>query len=202
VQLYRYFVSQSSEFCCHKPLCCFSTSVYFYCLFRYRLSPENFGCTLVQLTRTNSTEHSPCCGASSRPISQEILRLYETRRCITVFTGACNFSLHWARWIHSTPSHPVSWKAIRISCFVQSTFRKIETDMVTAAFAGSSYRNVWFVPLYRDRTVGIALGYGLDGVLGFDSRRWLGIFLFTTASRMALEPTQPPTQWLPGALWG
>jgi hypothetical protein len=38
------------------------------------------------------------------------------------------------------------------------------------------------------------------GVLGFDSRRGLGIFLFTTASRMALGPTQPPIQWEPGAL--
>jgi len=28
VQLYCYFVSQSSEFCRHNPLCCFSTSVY------------------------------------------------------------------------------------------------------------------------------------------------------------------------------
>jgi hypothetical protein len=44
----------------------------------------------------------------------------------------------------------------------------------------------------RDSSVGIALGYGLDDhVLGFDSRRGLGIFLFTTASRTALEPTQP-----------
>jgi hypothetical protein len=34
------------------------------------------------------------------------------------------------------------------------------------------------------------------GVLGFDSRRWLGIFLFTTASRTALVPTQPPIQWV------
>jgi hypothetical protein len=38
------------------------------------------------------------------------------------------------------------------------------------------------------------------GVIGFDSRRWLGIFLFTTASRTALGLTQPPIQWVPGAL--
>jgi hypothetical protein len=40
------------------------------------------------------------------------------------------------------------------------------------------------------------------GVLGFDSRRGLGIFLFTTASRTALGPTQLPVQWVPGALGG
>jgi hypothetical protein len=38
------------------------------------------------------------------------------------------------------------------------------------------------------------------GVLGFDSRRGLGIFLFTTASRTALGPTQPPIQCVPGDL--
>jgi hypothetical protein len=38
------------------------------------------------------------------------------------------------------------------------------------------------------------------GVLGFDSRRVLGIFLFTTASRKGLGPTQPPIQFVPGTL--
>jgi hypothetical protein len=37
-------------------------------------------------------------------------------------------------------------------------------------------------------------------VLEFDSRWWLGIFLFTNMSRMALGLTQPPIQWVPEAL--
>jgi hypothetical protein len=47
VQLYRYFVSQSSEFCRHNPLCCLLTSIY--CckrIFHYRLSPETYGYTI------------------------------------------------------------------------------------------------------------------------------------------------------------
>jgi hypothetical protein len=39
------------------------------------------------------------------------------------------------------------------------------------------------------------------GVLGFDSWRGLGIFLFSTVSRTDLGPTQPPIQWVPQALF-
>jgi hypothetical protein len=56
-------------------------------------------------------------------------------------------------------------------------------------------------PKSSDSSVGIALGYGLDdrgSRVRFPSG--LGIFLFTTASRTDLGPTQPPVQWLPGAL--
>jgi hypothetical protein len=38
------------------------------------------------------------------------------------------------------------------------------------------------------------------GVQGFNSQQELGIFLFTMVSRIALGPTHPPTQWIPGAL--
>jgi hypothetical protein len=53
----------------------------------------------------------------------------------------------------------------------------------------------------RDSSVVIELGNGLDDR---GSRVRLpvgaGIFLFTTASRTALGPTQPTIQWVPGAL--
>jgi hypothetical protein len=53
----------------------------------------------------------------------------------------------------------------------------------------------------QDSSVGIALGHGLDDrVLGFDSRQGLEIFLFTTASRTALESTKPRIQWASGVL--
>jgi hypothetical protein len=74
VQLYRYFLSQSSEFCRYKPLCCFSAIVYFCCrLFRYRLSPETFVYTVVIGHSVDEFEQSylallPCCFQPSRKV--------------------------------------------------------------------------------------------------------------------------------------
>jgi hypothetical protein len=46
----------------------------------------------------------------------------------------------------------------------------------------------------------MALGYGLDDQ-GFESRQGVGIFLFATATRLALgPPTQSPFLWVPGVL--
>jgi hypothetical protein len=64
-----------------------------------------------------------------------------------------------------------------------------------------------FISLCRkswDSAVGIATGYGLRaGRPKFDSRQEQEIFLYSKESRLALEPTQPPIQWVPGALfWG
>jgi hypothetical protein len=53
--------------------------------------------------------------------------------------------------------------------------------------------------LLTSRDGSIALGFGLDDRV-FESRQGLGIFLFTTASRPTLGPTQPPIQWVPGTL--
>jgi len=77
MQLYRYFVSQSSEFCHHNPLCCFPTnSTECKCIFRYGLIPETFGYTLVACC--NKVENLSHAAHVDLPV------LKETRRTVSV----------------------------------------------------------------------------------------------------------------------
>jgi hypothetical protein len=50
-----------------------------------------------------------------------------------------------------------------------------------------------------EKLSGIVLGSRLDHC-GFKSRQQLGIFLFTTMSRLDLRPTLPPIHWVTGTL--
>jgi hypothetical protein len=47
-----------------------------------------------------------------------------------------------------------------------------------------------------DSLVGIATGYGLDGPFSIPGSV---SFFLSTASRLALDPAQPPIQWVPAA---
>jgi hypothetical protein len=57
------------------------------------------------------------------------------------------------------------------------------------------------IAMSRDSAVGIATGYGSDDRGGRSSSPGrVKNFLFSTASRPVLGPTQPPIQWVQGAL--
>jgi hypothetical protein len=121
--LYRYFVSQSSEFCRHNPLCCFSTSVY--CcerIFRYRFRQETFGYTLVTTGSPVSLIHATGGDFRYKSIMgrrQNILRtllvMVYVQKSITKFFGFCSENLIMRFcWMHQTISQ--SGGRIRIPC--------------------------------------------------------------------------------------
>jgi hypothetical protein len=53
----------------------------------------------------------------------------------------------------------------------------------------------------RGSSGSIVSDYGLDyRAIGFDLWQGKRVFPVTSVSRPALEPTQPPVQWIPGVL--
>jgi len=63
---------------------------------------------------TISMQMSPFWEPDSHSAGQKIPAFYGTRRLITVFARAHCWSLSWASWSHSTPSHLTSQRPILI----------------------------------------------------------------------------------------
>jgi hypothetical protein len=96
--------------------------------------------------------------------------------------------------IHSPPLMPSLKNAWSYNSIPQYAF------MVWCSVKAQRQLYLYFKHEYmsRDISVGIALGYGLNDQSSRVRFPEVGIFIFTTASRTALGPSQPPIQWVPG----
>jgi hypothetical protein len=105
------------------------------------------------------------------------------------------FCTTWRRALHSQRNrfpnreyvHDMTWHDVLDIC---SSFVRKREFMPVKSLNKSHHSSV-----------GMALGYGLNdrgSRVQFPAEA--GNFLFTTASRTALGPTQPSIQWIPGAL--
>jgi hypothetical protein len=72
-------------------------------------------------------------------------------------------------------------------------------ECVGYTFAPQYAFMAWCLLKHREYFTFTSMGWTI-GILGSDSQRGLGIFPFTTGSRTALGPIQPPIQWVPGIL--
>jgi hypothetical protein len=70
-------------------------------------------------------------------------------------------------------------------------------EMTQGRASGKDFSFIFFPHGSRGSLVGIATDYGL-GDRGVGIRVPVGSRIFSTSSRPAMRPTQPPIQWVPG----
>jgi hypothetical protein len=96
-------------------------------------------------------------------------------------------------WIYFT------WNSNQtLSIFLKTVSHKIFAWSIK--YRSNQKYNFYMQHKSRASSVGIATDYGLDDRM-IRVRIPRGAVLFDTASRPALRPTEPPIQWVPGALF-
>jgi hypothetical protein len=85
-------------------------------------------------------------------------------------------------------------KSVNNCRFLEYTVSFIYTNFMLKKISIFTFKIFWITKVYL---FSVATGWRIGG---FESRKGLGIFLFTTVSRTALGATQPPIQWVPRAL--
>jgi hypothetical protein len=108
-----------------------------------------------------------------------------------------NSSRHWilscSITIQFTPSHHISLRTILILSF------RLRQGHFPLCFPTKNLY-LFLTSIRLTGPLHLVLLHLITIAMGFDSRRGLGIFLFAIASRTALELTQLPILWVPGAL--
>jgi hypothetical protein len=153
----------------------------------------------------NGVEGSDCYTLLelSRNFPRETPRQNELRPRFHEYQGGVlTMRSAWRCWVRKKSLNPRALRDTFTKCLIKEDLNLLtENSLIYIVFCYnilviSSFilRAVMAQSVYRWAT-----GW-MIGVLGFESRQGLGSFLFTTASRTALGPTQPTNQWLPGAL--
>jgi hypothetical protein len=130
-------------------------------------------------------------GRTNRKVIQHVMGWYD--RQIFLFKGKGVKRKDWP--VQGRDASTFALKALHVVYFDWSD---IFRQRVTLMIPNSYTKSVQYI-VSRDSSVGIALCYELDdrgSRVRFPEEA--GNFLFTTVSRTALRPTQPPIQWVPG----